>query len=363
MPRRPLGIALGLLLLIGATVGLSEVLQRRMSQHLIDKVLVSQKLRIQDNVDRFDATLRNAEASVLRYAELISSERNQLSHHGEQLENVFQRDADGSWRLPRSRFDPQKDANAWIPPDVPLSEDNRDFYLRSLEITRNFGLGALNDLYVNSWMLPLSNGMTAFWPSKPDYLYNATSNLDYRKTPWVTLTDPRVNPRHEPRWVGPEYDPAAKDWSISVVAPIFRHGQWAGSVGHDMVVSKLLGKLFDRSTSTENSFSRPLFVANESGRLLARQNSTPQREERVPAEYRALLARTGLNQGLQVVPDGLNYLLVAPIPSLKAKALYLLDGSWLRRSVQEELVGLQVGEGLFVLLAVGAVVGFAVKDS
>ena len=334
-----------------------------MGQHLIDRVLVSQKLRIQDNVERFDTTLRNAEASVLRYAELISNDRNQLSHHGEQFEAIFQRDADGSWRVPRSRFDPKRDANAWIPPDVPLSDENRSFYLRSLEITRNFGLGALNDLLVNSWMLPLTNGMTAFWPSKPDYLYNTSANLDYRRTPWVTLTDPRINPKHQPRWVGPEYDPAAKDWSISVVAPIFRNGQWAGSVGHDMVVSKLLAKLFDRHSSADKSLSRPLFVANEAGHLLAKQNGSPQRDEQVPPRYRDLLARSNLSPGLQVVPEGLNYLVVAPIPTLKAKALYLVDGSWLRRSVQEELIGLQVGQGLFVLLAVGAVLAFAIKDA
>ncbi len=363
MRRRPLGIALGLLLLVGATVGISDVLQRRLSQHLIDKVLVSQKLRIQENVDRFDATLRDAEASVMRFADLISSERHQLGHHEQDFEAIFQRGADGSWRVPRKHFDPRHDANAWIPPDVALTQENRRFYLRSLDITRNFGLGALNDLLVNAWMLPLSNGMTAFWPSKPDYLYNASSRLDYRKTPWVTLTDPHVNPKHQPRWVGPEYDPAAKEWSISVVAPIFRNGQWAGSVGHNMVVSRLLGKLFDRRSATGDSLSRPLFVANEAGHLLAKQNGTPQRDERVPPQYRPLLARSALHQGLQVVPNGLNYLVVAPIPTLRAKALYLVDGSWLRRSVQEELIGLQVGEGLFLLLAIGSVVGFALKDS
>lgn len=369
LPRRPLGVALGLVLLIGATLGLSDVLQRRLSQRLIDRLLISQKLRIQDNVDRFDATLRHAEASAQRFADLISSERHPLGQPESaaiwkrEFEASFQRGADGSWRVPRARFDPQRDANAWIPPSVPLTPENRSFYLRSLEITRTFGLGALSDLLVNTWMLPLSSGMTAFWPSKPNYLYNASSSLDYRRTPWLTLTDPRVNPKHQPRWVGPEYDPAAQDWTISVVAPIFRHGQWAGSVGHNLLVSKLLGKLFDGRGSTQDSLSRPLFVANEAGHLLAQRDRSPRRDERVPPRYLPLLAGNGLDQGLHVVPDGLNYLVVAPIPTLKAKALYVVDGSWLRRSVQKELVGLQMGEGLFVLLAVGSVIGLAISDA
>jgi len=363
-PRRPLAIALGLILLIVATVSLSQVLQRRISQHLIDKVLISQRLQIQEKVIHFDATLRNAEASVQRYADLISSDQNQLPQSHQAFESIFQRDPDGSWRLPRARFDPRRDANAWIPPDVPLTTENRNFYLRSLEITRNFGQGALNDLLVNSWMLPLINGMTAFWPTKPNYIYDASSSLDYRHTPWVTLTDPRVNPRHEPRWVGPEYDPAAKDWSISVVAPIFRHGQWAGSVGHDMVVSKLLGNLFDRRENAGlPSFSRPLFVAGQSGYLLAKQSGTPARHEQVPAQYRQLLRDNSPFDRLRVVPAGLNYLVVAPIPTIKAKAVFLVDGSWLRGSIQEELIGLQLGQGLFVLLALGSVLGFAIQDS
>lgn len=361
--RQPLGIALALLGTIAATLGLSQVLQEQMAHHLIDKVLSSQKLRIQEKVDRFDATLRNAEFSVRRYAALISDERGDQSPPAALFERTFQRDADGSWRVPRNRFDPRLDANAWIPPDVPLTEENKRFFLRALQITRQFGQGALHDPLVNSWLLPLVNGMTAYWPTKPDYLYDAAARLDYRQTPWVTLTDPRVNPRGEPRWVGPEYDPAARDWSISVVAPFSRRGRWAGSLGHDMLVSRLLSNLFDPRDFSGNSLSRPLFVATAEGHLLAKPGGVPGRDERVPQAYLPLLARRETGRDLAVLPEGSNYLVVAPIPTLKAKVLYRVDGSWLRQSVGHELLGLQLGQGLFVLLAVGSVIGIGVKDA
>ena len=363
VPRSPLGIAVLLLAVTVGTLGLSQYLQNQMARHLIDKLLDTQTQRIQEKVDRFDSTLRNAELSVKRYASLLSEERLSGSPPVDRFERTFQRDADGSWRVPRQRFDPQQDANAWIPPNVPLTDDNKRFYLRALDITRSFGQGALREPLENSWMLPLINGMTAYWPAKPDYLYDAASDLSYLDTPWVTLTDPKRNPSHAPRWVGPEYDPAARDWSISVVVPFFRNGVWAGSVGHDMVVSRLLLHLIGDQDPRAKGLTEPLFAATRNGDLLAKPAGVPKPGEKVPEHYRAILARPQTASGLQVIADGGNFLVVAAIPTLGAKVFYRVDGDWLRHSVGKELVGLQLGQGLFVFLAVGSVAAFAVKDS
>ena len=88
--RRPLGIALALVATIAGTLSLSQYLQDQMARHLIDKVLVSQKLRIQEKVDRFDATLREAESSVRRYAALLSDDQNLLSPPASSFEAIFQ---------------------------------------------------------------------------------------------------------------------------------------------------------------------------------------------------------------------------------------------------------------------------------
>jgi len=362
LPRAPLGIGLLLIGLLAGTIGLSQALQSQMAEHLIEKLLSSQKLRIQEKVDRFDITLRNAESSVQRYAALISSARDPIPARADRFEQVFRRDPDGSWRVPREHFIPELDANAWIPPGVPLNEENKRFYLQALEITRSFGQGALHDPLANSWMLPLINGMTAFWPKKPDYLYDASASLDYRQTPWVTLTDPKRNPRHEPRWVGPEYDPAAKDWSISVVAPFFRSGRWAGSVGHDMVVSTLLANLIDSRDVKGRSLAQPLFVASRNGELLAKPGQVPREGERVAQRYRALLASQQKSGQLVVIPEDGNTLVIAPIPTLNAKLFYRVDGAWMRQIVRRELLSLQLGQGLFVVLAVGSVTALTVKD-
>jgi len=360
----PASLRIGLLLggTLAGTLLLTHVLQSQMNRHLADKLLDSQTQRIRETVDRFDATLRHAEGSVQRYAALLSSNRDPIPAPAERFEQLLQRDPDGSWRVPRQRFDPLQDANAWVPPDVPLTEANRRFYVRALEVTRSFGQGALRDPLVNSWILPLINGMTAYWPSKPSYVYDASSTLDYRQTPWVTLTDPKVNPRGEPRWVGPEFDPAAKDWSLSVVAPFFRDGRWAGSVGHDMVVSRLMEHLFSSRKQGDTALSQPLFVAASNGELLALPGRVPGPGERIPSRFLPLLMPQGRTRALRVSADGSDYLVVASIPTLNASLFYRVDGAWLQRTVQRELVGLQLGQGLFVLLVVGSVTALAFKD-
>lgn len=362
-PRAQVGIAATLLLTAAGALALSQLLQDQMAHHLTDRLIDSQKLRIEEKVDRFDSTLRGAEISVKRYAALLSEQRLSVEPPAERFTATFQRDPDGSWRVPRDRFNPREDANAWIPPSVPLTDANKRFFLRALDVTRSFGQGALREPLENSWMLPLANGMTAYWPAKPDYLYDAASDLSYLQTPWVTLTDPRRNPSHRPRWVGPQFDPAARDWSISVVAPFFRNGVWAGSVGHDMVASRLLSNLFDSRQRSGQTLSRPLFAASLQGDLLAKPGRVPTPGETIPDRYRAILQQPQTAGELVVIRDAGNYLLVAAIPTLSAKVFYLVDGGWLRRTVGQELVGLQLGQGLFVLLAVGAVLAFAVKDA
>jgi hypothetical protein len=358
-----LGLGLLIVAVLATALGLSRLLQNHIEHHMVVKVLDSQKQKIRARVAAFDATLRRSESSVLRYSHLISYRSADLALENPSLEPIAHRDPDGSWRTPRNRFNPLTDANIWLPPSVPLTEENRRFFKRSYSITRIFGLGAQNDVVENAWMLPLIGGMTAFWPSKPNYLYNADSQLDYRSTPWVTSTDPRQNPGHAVRWVGPEYDPAARDWSISVVAPFFHDGQWAGSVGHDMRVSRLLGLLIEPNASAQDSFSRPLYVTTSDGSVLAKREGAPARGERVPAPLLHKMQQALTSNKLAVVANRSNYLVLAPITTLHAWAVYVVDGGWIRQTLRDELSLLHSAEGLFVVVSVGAVVGLAAKDA
>ena len=359
----PLGVGALLLLALGTTVGLSRLLTDHLEDHLEQKVLESQKQKIRGRVMGLDANLRQAERSVQRFARLISYRSNDLANEDPALEAIASRDAQGSWRLPRQRFDPHSEANLWVPPSVPLTQENRRFFRRSLTITRVFGLGAQNEVVENAWMLPLVGGMTAFWPANPSYLYNADAQLDYRSTPWLTQTNPRHNPGRAVRWVGPEYDPAPRDWSISVVAPFFRDDQWAGSVGHDMRVSHLFRSLLDPGGSGKETISQLLWLTNAEGRVLAKRGGAPSPQEKVPERIWRQLSQQGAGERWTVLAEGSDFLLALPIPTLQAQAVYEVDGDWIHRKIRDEIWLLQTAEAAFVLLAIGAVLALAAKDA
>ena len=356
------GLSLLALTLLAGVVG-SHLLQERLTKHLISRVVSAQTMKVRENVHRFDETLAQAERSIRRYAALVSYRQADLNGLSSDLESIARLDPDGAWRTPMERLKAGTDAGVWIPPDVPLSLENRQFFVRTQEITRLFGLGAEDALLTNTWALPLTNGEVVFWPSRPDFVKGAAANLDYRTTPWVQLTNPRLNADGDPHWTDPDYDPAAREWLISVVAPFQRDGRWAGSVGHDIVLRHLLSALIDHTVAPGSADAQPLFVVNGAGQVLARQQGTPRKGERLPGPYRPLLQEARSMQRLLVRRDGLNYLLIAPVPALHAFVIYRVDGDGISRVLAEELRVLQLGEGLVVLLLLGSILVITVRDA
>lgn len=354
-------------LVLAAAFGVSQLLQERLARHLIDKVVEGQRIKVAGNVRRLNLTLRDAEQGVIRFAGLISEPP--PASIGSDLQPWVRRDADGALRTPRKGFDAAWQAALWIPPQVPLTEDNRRFFLHALRVTRLFGMGAADDLLVNSWVLPLTNGEVLYWPANPDFVSHAAADLDYRPTPWVQLTNPSRNPTGRARWTDPDYDPAARQWLLSVVAPFRRQGRWAGSVGHDILLTGLLRGLEEDQTTaimgapSASAVSVPLYVVGPGNQLLARWNGVPLKGERPPARFLPFLRRQGDSPAIGVFPHGRNYVLVAPIPSLRAKALYEVQGDWIRRTLSAELTGLQVLEALVLSVLMAAALAIVLRES
>ena len=364
-------ILLGCIVLLGGAA--SWWLERRVTSQLVDKTLASQQARVREDVHHFNRSLQQAERSLSRYARVLSSPSPLDPGEDARLESIVAQDPDGAWRSRPSRFDPRQEAGVWIPPGVPLTPETRRFFVRAQRITTLFGLGAGTDLLANTWVLPLTNGEVIFWPGNPRFIVNASADLDYRSTPWVQLTAPGVNPQGRPRWTSPDYDPAAREWLISVVAPFYKDGRWAGAVGHDLVLADLLRWLNAPDPGQKVLGSTPLFVARRDGQLLVRQGATPSRGQTVPAHYRPVLAKalrerqrarpSGANLELITLADGGDLLIVAPLPALDADVLYRVDGTALRRLVEQELTWLQIGEVVFVLVLCAASVGLLLREA
>ena len=116
-------------------------------------------------------------------------------------------------------------------------------------------------------------------------------------------------------------------------------------------------------SGSRGALARPLYVLREDGQILAREGGVPAKGERVPARFAPFLKRQGGSPRIGVYPDARNFLLVAPIPKLKARAIYQVQGDWIRRTLREEITGLQLAEALVLGIVMASAVAIALREA
>ena len=245
----PLAIGVGLVLI--ALVTLIAVLllgERRLIDHLVNDKVAELEQAHQRWRDDLQGTLADGEASIQRYAGLVSTICTPDAPLSPAMEAEWDRrfstsisqDADGAWRSRKDRFDANRDAGVWIPPTGKLTPELRYFYARCAEVTAYFGVGARDSFFGNTWLLTAAQGEVEFDPSTPNFIYDAGTDFPYADTPWMASVEPTANPEGRVQWTPASYDPIAAIWVVSVVAPWKLNGAWGGSVGHDLVIDGLL---------------------------------------------------------------------------------------------------------------------------
>jgi diguanylate cyclase (GGDEF)-like protein len=352
------GFGIGLFAAVLLAGGLASwQLQRQLSGQLLQQALRSQRLKVQSDVDRFNASLSAAERSIAVFAALVSAIDPAAPPQVARplpFSDLVRQDADGVWRSPAEQVRPGRQAGIWIPPSIPLTAPLRAFFSEAQAITTVYGLGASQMVVENTWVLPLSGGEVIFWPARPDFLRHATAQLDYRPTAWVQLTAPAVNPSGKPRWTRPQYDPAARDWLISVVAPYAQRGRWAGAVGHDLVLHDLLRWLMpSESLSRSGLLAQPLYVVALDGSLLVRAGAAIAPGGRLPSGHSRVLAAAPADGEVYSLDLDGDHLLVAQLPRLQARAVFEVDGTAIDRLVAQELLPQQLGLAVFMGLLLG----------
>ena len=233
-------VALGLLtclLLLG---------ERRLVERLANDKIAELELAQTRWRNELQATLARGEASIARYANLISSKEadDALSPDSQaewlaRFERLVGRDDDGAWRSRKSLFDPNRDAGIWIPPTANLTPADRRFYVRCAESMATFGAGSRDSFFGNLWLLHKGHGEVEFDPSTPNFIYDAGTDFPYLDSPWMALTEPTSNASGAPQWTPATYDPILNAWLVSVVAPWRQGGVWSGAVGHDLAITTL----------------------------------------------------------------------------------------------------------------------------
>lgn len=349
------GLALLAAVLLGGALASQPRLQRSADRNATAR-LEQQQIAIARNVRRFDASLREAESSARGLADRISQAPAALTLRQGRLDTGLERGPDGSLRSRRDRFQSVRDAGIVLPAGKALTPETRRFLEHAQEITRSVGQDQQRAPVASSWVAPRDRALVLYWPEIPDYLFRTLGLGQSWRAPQLAYSAPNQSPARAPRWTPPIYDPAARKWLISVVAPFFRDGHWAGAVGHDVVLSELLAHL-DGPGGGPSPVAPALYVADGEGRLLALRRGGPRSlGQRLPERYQPFLEQARAARGQRVFANGPDRVVVAPIPTLSAYAIYRLDGEALRGGFPVRLGESAISRNLFLLgLTAGSV--------
>ena len=186
-----------------------------------------------------DRRLAAAEASVDRFSALLSWGL-AMAPPGDAagFDALVHALPDGSWRSDPDYLDGTLEAGILVTTGVELDERAKALYLGAKRLVDQYARGGSID-WDNLWVLPARGGEVIHWPNNAEFLFQAPADLDYGGTEWVELTRPESNPGGRPRWTSASYDDTSGSWMLSVVAPFFVDGVWAGSTGHDVLLSSL----------------------------------------------------------------------------------------------------------------------------
>ena len=345
VPRR---LHLVVLLLAALMVASLVYQQKIFTRFLEEQQLHASSQAVLATLGHLEADLLFAQESARRLAGLMSFSGSDLALEPGSLEALIEENDDGVRRSRRGSFDARKEAGIWIPASVNLDERTRKHFLRAWRLTNLFGQASFSERLVDAWVLPLTNGEVIFYPDAPNFVFNAGRDTDYRTTDWVKLADPAQNPQGDARWTKAAFDPVAGAWMVSVVVPYFEDGVWAGTVGHDLLLSELFSALVVKSQVGSRGLL-PLYVVTKGGDLLLKDVAMPGQGEKIPAEYAPILARAS-PRGLVAETLGDDTYLMAPIPALDATVIYRLSGALNRAALGSMLGPLQWISGVLMLL-------------
>jgi PAS domain S-box-containing protein len=212
---------------------------------LIEDAVMDEDLRVLARTHdswthRINDRLIESEASAARFSRMVTAElTDERATNAGGFDELVERTADGSLLTRKDGFNVTRDAVLWVPPSYKVDDAERRFLLVAKRMTELYRADN-NPYWINNWVLPIQNGLVMFWPSRAGYIDGFDTSIDFTSTEWVTLASPQQNPEGKPRWTPTSYDPFARAWMVSVTAPFFRSGAFAGSVGHDLTVDSLM---------------------------------------------------------------------------------------------------------------------------
>lgn len=204
-------------------------------------------------IDSYENLMQLAPLSLHALSKRLQNELTQPSPENSILfdAQIMQFD-DGAWRNDRDKFNGLQQAGLFLPPDIQLTPQIKQFYATALNVFDDFGSSATsNPIFNTIWMLGHDRSEVIFNRSFPDFVFSMEANTDYTTTPWMTLASPDSNRQRYLKWTPALFDPVSKTWIVSAVLSLDINNEWAATLGIDVGLDRLFSLLYSQSDRYE----------------------------------------------------------------------------------------------------------------
>lgn len=176
----------------------------------------------------------------------------------------FERNADGATRSKREFSDDYHYAPLWVHKDAVLDEDLKRRVLIMEEICLKFQPGWVHGFRSLYGFTSDQMAVLGFDPALANWIYTQPSDYPVNTEEFGLVATRAANPERKIMWTGTTSNQGNSASLVSVVLPIELNGRHIISVGHDMLVDRLIGET-ERSEVTGMKH----MIFRDDGRVIA----------------------------------------------------------------------------------------------
>ncbi len=152
---------------------------------------------------------------------------------------------DGSWRSHEKFSDGRKFSTLWARRDTLLTPELKAQVLDAQDICDELLPGWADEFPSVYFVLPAAPGWLniGFDPRIPAWVWDTPADYNATNLEWFDLAMPRQPPTDRFAWTGVIEEPTTKVPIVSAYLPIFKDGQFLGSLGHDKYVNRMMEEI------------------------------------------------------------------------------------------------------------------------
>jgi signal transduction histidine kinase len=151
----------------------------------------------------------------------------------------FERFPDGAWRSRRKFSDGRKWSTLWAHRNTKLTANWQTQILRAQDICDEL-LPGWAESFPSLYFVFEGPSNIGFDPRIPSWVWDTPADYDPTPFEWFAIALPAVPPPDRFAWTGVAEEPTSKIPFVSVFLPVFHHGVFLGSIGHDIHVDGLM---------------------------------------------------------------------------------------------------------------------------